>query len=122
MRLDVVLLVGLSMLLCACGNNRLFAKPLIEVEIVNDSAVNLENAEARFGEHICRWGIVVRNKSASYMSYPHPITDRVELHWDSRGHRMHVIDLSNTYMRGKSGRLTFTVSDDRVEAIFRPEL
>lgn len=40
--------------------------------------------------------------------------------WDEPGgHRVEKLDLRKIYPPGKSGRLTFTVHDDRVEAIFR---
>lgn len=87
--------------------------------MVNQSARDLENAEARFGDHVCKWGSVVKTASKSYMYYPHPITAQMELHWDAAGHRVEKIDLSKIYPRGKSGRLTFTVYDDRVEVNFR---
>ncbi len=108
-------------LLAACGNGELSAmRPVVEVEMVNQSSHDLENAEARFGEHICKWGWVVKAASKSYMHYPHPITPEALLHWDERqGRRLERIDLSKTYPRGKSGRLTFTVYDDRVVTSFR---
>jgi hypothetical protein len=95
-------------------------KPAVEVEMVNESSGDLENAEARFGKYVCKWGWVVKGASKSYMYYPHPITAQTELHWDASGsHRTKKIDLSKVYPPGKSGRLTFTVYDDRVAASFR---
>lgn len=108
----------LSLLLSACGINGIVMKPAIEVEIVNSSQHDLENAEARFGEHACRWGWVVKGVSKSYLSYPYPITLRAELHRDSPAHRVDQIDLSKIYVQGKSGRLTFIVYDDRVEVTY----
>ena len=94
-------------------------KPAVEVEMVNELSGELENAEARFAEYVCKWGAVVKAASASYMYYPHPITAQAELHWDASGsHRTKKLDLSKVYGPGKSGCLTFTVYDDRVEVGF----
>jgi hypothetical protein len=78
------------------------------------------NALARFGDYDCEWGNVGRTFSKSYLSFPHPITPDTELHWDEDGkHRMEKLDLRKIYPPGKSGRLTFTVYDGRVEVSFR---
>jgi hypothetical protein len=121
MKLGSLVIGCLFVLVAACGNSGLVGvKPALEVEIVNQSSGDLENAEARFGDHVCRWGAVVKNASASYMYYPHPITTHAEVHWDAAGgHRIEKLDLSEIYPRGKSGRLTFAVYDDRVEVNFR---
>jgi hypothetical protein len=94
-------------------------KPAVEVEVINRSSDDLSNAEARFGEYICKWGSLVRTASKSYMYYPHPIAAQTELHWDAAGsHQVRKLDLSKTYPRGSSGRLTFTIYDGRVEVTF----
>jgi hypothetical protein len=104
--------------LAGCGSNGFAGIPEMEIEIVNQSSHRLENALARFGEYKCVWGYV--GKTASYMLYPHPITAQAELQWDENGkHRAEKIDLRKIYPRGKSGRLTFAVHDDRVEVSFR---
>jgi hypothetical protein len=95
-------------------------KPAVEVEMVNESSGDLEYAEAQFGDYVCKWGFVMRATSASYMYYPHPITTQTELHWDAAGiHRTQKLDLSKVYPPGKSGRLTFTVYEDRVVVDFQ---
>lgn len=95
-------------------------RPAVEVEIVNRSSRDLENAEARFGDYACKWGSVLKGTSASYMYYPHPISDQVVLHWHAEGsRRMEMLDLGKVYPRRKPGRLTFTVYDDRVAVSFR---
>lgn len=121
MKLFRVLPWLLCALLAACGGNGLAAmKPEIDVEIVNQSSRNLENAQARFGENACAWGRLVRGATAIYLYFPHAITAQAGLHWDEpSGHRAEKIDLSKIYSRGKSGRLTFTVHEDRVEVGFR---
>jgi hypothetical protein len=92
-------------------------KPQIEVEIVNQSSNNLQNALAVFGDYQCKWGNV--GKSASYLFYPHPITATAELHWDRDGkHHVEKLSLAKTYAKGKSGCLTFIIFDDRAEARF----
>lgn len=109
------------LLLAGCGSNGLSAvKSQVMVEIVNQSSRDFENAEARFGRHTCEWGWVVRATSKGYGFYPHPITTETELHWDEPGgHRVEKLDLKKIYPPGKSGRLTFTVYDGRVEVSFR---
>lgn len=111
----------LCLLLAGCGNRGLAAvKPEIDVEIINKSSRDLENAMARFGDNACEWGWVIKKATKVYGFYPHPITAKVELHWDeSGGHRVEKLDLTKIYPRGKSGRLTFTVYDERVEVSFR---
>jgi hypothetical protein len=120
MKLTPLMIGCFVVLLAACGCNGLAATgPVVEVEMYNQSSRDLENAEARFGEHICRWGWVVKTSSKSYMDYPHPVTPKVELHWDAEGtHRVEMLDLSKIYPRGKSGRLRFIVDNDRVSVIF----
>ena len=111
----------LCVLLTGCGSNGLAAmKPEVDVEIINQSSHNLENTQARFGGNVCAWGRLVKTASAGYGFYPHPITAQTELHWDEPGgHRVEKLDLRKIYPPGKSGRLTFTVYDGRVEVSFR---
>ncbi len=110
----------LCALLAACGSSGLSAVPKMEVEIVNQSSHDLENTRGRFGNYFCAWGRLMKTATASYLSYPHPITPETELHWDVDGkHRVEKLDLRKIYPPGKSGRLTFTVYDGRVEVSFR---
>lgn len=116
------LLAGLFFtLLAGCGSNGLATmKPEVDVEIVNLSSRNLTNALARFGAHTCEWGNVGKTFTAGFGFYPHPITTKTELNWDEEGKsRAERLDLSKVYPAGKSGRLTFTVYDDRVDVSFR---
>lgn len=108
-------------LLAACGGSGLAAmKPEVDLEIINQSSRHLENSQVRFGDQTCAWGRLVKTATAIYLYYPHPITAQAELHWDEAGgHRVEKLDLSKTYPAGKSGRLTFTVYDGRVEVVFR---
>jgi len=121
MKLSAMFVGLLCLLLVGCGSGVLAAvKPEVDVEIVNKSSHDLENAKARFGDHACDWGWVIKTATKGYGFYPHPITARAELHWDeSGGHRVEKLDLSKIYLPGKSGRLTFTVYDGRVEVTFR---
>jgi hypothetical protein len=107
-------------LLAACGSHGVAAvKPEVDVEITNKSSHDLENAKARFGDYTCEWGWVIKTATKGYGFYPHPITAQAELHWDESGtHHVEKLDLSKIYPKGKSGRLTFTVYDGRVEASF----
>jgi hypothetical protein len=111
----------MCLVLAACnGSGVMGGLPEMEVEVVNYSSRDLLNAYARFGEYRCGWGIVGNSFSKSYLFFPHPITPDAELHWDEDGrHRMEKIDLRKIYPPGKSGRLTFTVHDGRVEVGFR---
>ena len=62
----------------------------------------------------------MKTAANNFLSHPHPIAAQTELHWDEDGKpRMEKLDLRKIYARGKSGRLTFTVYDGRVEVIFR---
>jgi len=116
------LLAGIfCVLLFGCAADGLAAvKPEIDVEIINRSSRDMEKAKAHFGEYDCGWGWVIKNSTAVYAFYPHPITADVELNWDEDGkHRVEKLDLSKIYPPGKSGRLTFTVYEGRVEVSFR---
>ena len=109
-------------LLAACGTGGLsLTRPTVDVNIVNLSSRDLSNAEVRFGEQVCQWGFVSRGSTAAYLFYPHPITAQAELHWVDIGPRMQPMNLAKIYPRGKSGRLTFTVHNDRAEATFRED-
>ena len=97
------------------------ARPDVDLEIVNRSTESLRNTTAHFDDSICEWGAVGKTFTAAYLFFPNPVSMDVELHWDeSSGHRVEKIDLRKIYPAGKSGRLTFTVFDDRVEATFKP--
>ncbi|MCF7689607.1 MAG: hypothetical protein K9M98_12600 [Cephaloticoccus sp.] len=118
------LLAGfLCSLLSGCGGSGLVAmNPDIDIELINKSSKDLRNAEVHFGEKTCEWGNVGRTFTAIYLFYPHPITLHTELSWDEGGkHRAKKVDLSKIYPPGKSGQLTFTVYDDRVEVTFREQ-
>ena len=121
MKLNALLIALFCVLLVACGSHGLAAmKPEVDVEIINQSTHVLGNALARFGAHACEWGNVGKTSTAGFGFYPHPITAETELHWDEDGkHRVEKIALGKTYPPGKSGRLTFTVYDGRVEVSFR---
>lgn len=111
----------LPLFFASCGSSGLtMMKPEIDVEIVNKSSRDLENAKARFGDHTCGWGWVIKSATKGYGFYPHPITAETGLSWDEPGgHRVEKLDLRKIYPPGKSGRLTFTVYDGRAEVSFR---
>jgi hypothetical protein len=95
-------------------------KPDVGVEVINHSSYLLENALVRFGDYACEWGYVAKDSEAWYGFYPHPITADVELRWDEAGkHRVVKLDLRKIYSTGESERLTFVVSDERVDASFK---
>jgi hypothetical protein len=121
MKLDALFAGLLYLLLVGCSSNGLaIVKPEVDVEIINRSSRDLENAKAQFGDHACEWGWVIKTATKGYGFYPHPITAEAELHWDEEGkHRVQKLDLRKIYLPGRSGRLTFMVYDDRVEVNFR---
>lgn len=115
----VVSAIGVLVGACSCGSPSAM-NPAITLEIVNESSDDIRNAEVRFSESSCKWGTVVRNTSASYISYPHSISSDAEMHWDSGGvHHNEKIDIRHIYRFGDSGDLTFTVYDSHVSAEFR---
>ena len=115
--------ISVLMALFSVGCGSVARVPDVDVEIVNRSSRDLKNAEAKFGEHVCQWGIVGRTFSAGYVLYPHPITEAAELRWweEGRGQRSEKIDLRSVYPKGSAGRLTFSVSDEGVNANFTPK-
>jgi hypothetical protein len=106
--------------LTACST--MSAEPKIDVAIENKSSKDVDNTRARFGQYECSWGFLSVDAKAINGQYPHPITAETELHWDMAGQQKEQkFDLSKVYPKGKSGRLTFTVFDDRAEVAFREE-
>jgi hypothetical protein len=94
--------------------------PQLELEVSNSGSRSVQNTFAKFGDNLCSWGWVSAGATKSYLHFPHPITPDAEMHWDEEGkHRVEKLDLRKIYPPGKSGRLTFTVHDDRVEVTFR---
>lgn len=113
-------LLLVSLIVGCSGAGLASAKPEVHLEIVNKSSRRLDNALIRFGKTECEWGDVGKTFTAGYGFFPHPVTPDAELHWDENGkHRVEKLDLRKIYPPGKSGRLTFTVFDDRVEVTFR---
>ncbi len=121
MKLKLFFIALYCFLLVGCGNSGIAGvKPEIDVEIINLSSRDLENAKAHFGQYVCEWGWVVKNATKGFGFYPHPITPETKLHWDEEGkNRVEKLDLQKIYQAGISGRLTFTIRDERVEVSFR---
>ena len=70
-------------LLTACGGGELVSmSSKMDVEIINQSSRDLQNALARFGDYDCKLGYVGKTFTAGYGFFPHPITPDTELHWD----------------------------------------
>jgi hypothetical protein len=112
---------GLLLLLTLCRVTASAAANL-EMEIVNKGSTSLNEVEVHVGKYACRWGLVVKNGRKSYLYFPHPITPTAEFHCDTDGkHRVHPLDLKTIYRNAKSGKLNFTVYDDRVEVAFVPQ-
>lgn len=116
----ILISIAFAILTGACARGSDTFRPQIEVEIVNSSQCDIEDSRVHFGGNECRWGWVSKTARKSYLRYPHPVTPDVELHWNEDGkHRVEKLDLRKIYPPGKSGRLTFTVHDGRVEVTFR---
>jgi hypothetical protein len=115
----VFYLIFIGMLFVA-GCAAMESRPQVDVEIINKSSHDLENAQAVFGDFACKWGWVVKTTTAVYAFYPHPITASAELQWDEDGkHHVEKLDLRDCYKPGDAGRLTFTVLDGRTEVRFQ---
>ena len=121
MNLPRLLNYGLCILLLfGTGCESIAMQPEVDVSVENKSSLDIANVRARFGDYACSWGNVGRTFKAIYGQYPHPITVETELHWDVDGqHKVQKFDLRKAYLPGKSGRLSFTVYDDRAEVSFR---
>jgi hypothetical protein len=119
----VIPVLVLAVLLTSCGGNGIrLSNPEVDVEIFNRSSRDLRESGVKFGEFMCAWGTVVRTGNAVYVFYPHPITlTAVFSALYGTEPREEKLDLKNVYIPGKSGRLSFTVFDDRVEATFKTE-
>lgn len=92
----------------------------VDISIENKSSLDIQNARARFGNFACTWGLVSRGAKKIYGDYPHPITGETVLHWEFNGQpKAQNFDLQKIYPRGKSGRLSFIIYDDRAEVSFR---
>ncbi len=92
----------------------------VDVSVENRSSRDIENARARFGGFACSWGLLSSGAKKIHGQYPHPITAEAELHWEVNGqHKSRKFDLRELYSPGRSGRLAFTIYDDRAEVSFR---
>lgn len=109
------------LLLTGCSVSGLVGvKPDVDVEIYNLTSRNLMNAEVRFEKYACQWGTVAAHTSASYLFFPHLITSKSELHWDLNGeHFVETLDLTKVYRPRSSGRLIFTIHDEKADVSFK---
>ena len=122
MKLRVVQIVACSIFACLIACSTMMAQPEIDLRIENKSSKDVEHTRARLGKYESSWGHVSVAANATNGLYPHPITAETELHWDVLGqHKEQQFDLKKIYPKGKSGRLTFTIFDDRAEVSFREE-
>jgi hypothetical protein len=120
MKFSITALLIQCCLLASClGSRGASSKPDVDIQIINMSSVDIENAGAQMGAHQCKWGWVVKGGSKSYLSFPHAIGLEVTLTWDEQSrHRTEKMDLKKVYREGTSGRLIFTIYDERVAAEF----
>jgi hypothetical protein len=106
----------------ACHGSLLGARPEVEVEVRNQSALELRNVRVVFGDFVCAWGQVGPTFSKSYLAFPHPITADARFEWEEQGRRRsQPFDLRPVYVDHQAGRLTFTVSGNGVSVAFKPK-
>lgn len=118
MRFACLLGVFLGTLLVGCGTGTLFSRQ-VDIGIVNESSKDFITAVLRFGPNDCNLSPVAKTASKVFLFFPDPVTPEAELRCTTpTGPRVEKIDLRKIYPGGKSGRLTFTVFDDRVEVTF----
>jgi hypothetical protein len=119
-KMKILAIVTMLAALVFTGCTTMFGSPSVDVEIINHSSHDFENAKAVFGSFECKWGWVIRTTTAVYAFYPHPITAGAVLSWSEkeRGPQSVSLDLRDIYPQGAAGRLTFTASDSGVKASF----
>ena len=75
----------------------------------------MDNTSVHFGKYECRVGVLMRDATAGYGDFTHPITDEAEVRWDSNGvQKMEKLSLREAFPKRKSGTLKFTVTDNGV--------
>jgi hypothetical protein len=120
--MKVIFLLLVLFVTQACSYNAGVSRRPVELSVSNRSGAKLEDAAVQFGENDCRWGWVASGGMATFMYYPHVITDDAEISWKvPDGRKRMKLDLRNTYDRRKAGRLIFTVTQDDVTVMFEPD-
>jgi hypothetical protein len=122
-KMKILAIITMLAAVVSTGCMTMAGSPKVDVEIVNHSSHDFENAKADFGSFECKWGWVIKTTTAVYAFYPHPITAKAVLSWSEkeRGPQSVELDLVDSYPQGAAGRLTFTVSDSGVKVGFRKE-
>jgi len=96
----------------------------IDVELKNSSSNDVEDGEIYFGKHFV-FGphcFVGKSYSKTYLGYPYADGSSAEVEWTTKGIKHEkTVDLEKVLPEKKSGQLTFTIFDDRVEVSFKPE-
>lgn len=111
--------ICLLLLVTACGAIRLPAE--LDIIVLNKSGRKLTETRVRFGDYVCKWGVVVKDADKGFLFYPHPITPDADFLWNDEAEKEHKIkvDLRGIYPPRASGRLTFVFYGDRVVAEFK---
>jgi hypothetical protein len=108
------LIAALSLSSCGTGSADRY-KRTIDIEAVNRTSVDLRNLEMVFHNSICRWGVLIRNASATYAFFPLPSGQEAELHWIAgESKKSQKVDISLMHSSDAPGRLTVTILDDDV--------
>jgi hypothetical protein len=96
----------------------------IDITLKNASSNDAEKCEIFFGNFFV-FGperFVGKGHSATYSNYLNVNGSTAEVEWTSKATRnKKIVDFKNVLPEKKSGQLTFTILDDRVEVNFKPE-
>jgi hypothetical protein len=110
--------------LLGCSVYRSVAGTKIDIELKNSSSNDAEEGEIYFGKYFV-FGphcFVGKSYSKTYIDYPDVNGSSAEVEWTSKGTKHDkTVDFRKVMPEKKSGQLTFTIFDDRVEVSFKPE-
>lgn len=95
-------------------------RPDVDILVLNQSGRKLTETRVKFGDYVCKWGVVVKDADKGFLFYPHPITPDTDFLWNDEAGKEHKIkvDLRGIYPPRASGKLTFVFYGDRVVAQF----
>jgi len=95
-----------------------------DITLNNSASNNIQEADVTFGEYVlfnppCSIG---KGYGATYVDYPYLSGTNADVEWISKGTKFKkTVDFEKVMPKSKSGLLTFTICDDRVEVRFKPE-
>ena len=114
-------IVNVVLLLVVACNQKSTPHPRLDVATSNQSAIELDKLNIRFGNHECDVGVLVTNALAVHMYFEQPVGDSAEVTWvEPTGvRRRKIVNLAGVYDKRKAGRLTFEIRKEDVRATFR---